>query len=125
MPETDPQRDILKEKDLGDTSLAEVSAFVGPDATVEYHPGVIPATFDGLETLTFAFSHVDVDIYRSVRDCCEFIYPRTMRGGIILFDDYGIAACPGARQAVDEFFRDKPEYPLVLHTGQAIVIRRP
>lgn len=39
----------------------------------------------------------------------------------MLFDDYGFPTCPGARQAVDEFFDDKPETPLVLPTKQAIV----
>ena len=41
----------------------------------------------------------------------------------MVFDDYGFASCPGARKAVDEFFNDKPERPLVLPTAQAIVMR--
>jgi hypothetical protein len=41
----------------------------------------------------------------------------------MLFDDYGFPACPGARKAVDEFFRDRPEAPVVLATGQAVVIK--
>jgi O-methyltransferase len=108
--------------DFRDTSLEAVMEFVGGNR-VEYHPGFIPDTFRGLEDRRFSFSHIDVDIYKSVWDCCEFVYPRTPAGGVMLFDDYGLPSCPGARAAVDEFFADKPEFPLVLRTGQAIVIR--
>jgi hypothetical protein len=44
-------------------------------------------------------------------------------GGVILFDDYGQPSCPGARTAVDEYFQDKPEQPLVQTYGQAIVFK--
>lgn len=122
MPSPDPRLDRHREADFRDTSLDAVSQFVGGDR-VEYHPGLIPDTFRGLEDKRFAFAHIDVDLYKSVRDCCAFVYPRTPARGIMLFDDYGLPSCPGARAAVDEFFADKPEFPLVLRTGQAIVIK--
>ena len=123
MPETDPERDLHKAQDFADTSVSAVSAFVGTEPWLEYHPGFIPDSFRGHEQRRFAFAHVDVDIYRSIYDCCEFIYPRLNNGGLMLFDDYGVASCPGARAAVDAFFADKPEVPLVLGTGQAVVFR--
>ena len=43
----------------------------------------------------------------------------------MIFDDYGFPTCPGARQAVDEFFADKREVPFVLPTGQAVVFVQP
>jgi O-methyltransferase len=123
MPKADPRRDVHREDDFADTSVETVSAFVGGGQRVVYHQGLIPHTFHGLEDMQLSLSHIDVDIYQSVSDCCAFIYPRTMPGGIILFDDYGLPSCPGARQAVDEFFADKPEFPIVLRTAQAIVFR--
>ena len=126
MPETDAARDWHRSGDFGDTSLDAVESVVravsAPDS-VHFHPGLIPATFEGLADHRIAFCHCDLDIYRSIIDCCEFIYPRTLPGGFLVFDDYGMPSCPGARQAVDEFFRDKPEEPLVLPTGQAVVFR--
>jgi O-methyltransferase len=123
MPPTDPSRDWHRQNDFRDTSVETVSGFVGREDKICLHKGLIPETFEGLEQSRFAFSHIDVDLYRSVRDCCLFVYPRTVTGGIILFDDYGLPSCPGARQAVDEFFSDRPEFPLVLRTGQAVVFR--
>jgi hypothetical protein len=41
----------------------------------------------------------------------------------ILFDNYGFPSCPGARHAVDEFFRDKAEFPIVLASGQCVIIK--
>ncbi len=123
MPRTNMTLDIHREKDFLDTSVEAVSAFIGIEESILYHDGLIPDTFKGLENTRFAFAHIDVDIYQSVLDCCRFIYPRVVPGGILIFDDYGFASCPGARVAVDTFFKDKPEIPFVLHSGQAIVFR--
>jgi O-methyltransferase len=123
MPETDAKRDLHRKDDFADTSVEAVSSFVGKEDWIRYHAGFIPDTFQGLESMRIAFAHVDVDIHRSIIDSCAFIYPRLLQGGIMVFDDYGVASCPGARAAVDEFFADKPEVPLVLRTGQAVVFR--
>lgn len=128
MPATDPARDLHRAGDFADTSLESVRARVlsVPGVVrerVDFHPGWIPATFAGAALDRIALAHIDVDIHRSVLDCCEYLYPRVVDGGFMVFDDYGFPTCPGARAAVDEFFRDKPERPLVLPTGQAIVFR--
>ncbi len=122
MPETDAEKDRHHRGDFSETSLQAVQQRVPHSERVAFHAGVIPQTFAGMENSRLAFAHVDVDIYHAVRDCCAFIYPRLLPGGFMVFDDYGFPSCPGARQAVDEFFRDKPEVPLVLPTGQAVVI---
>jgi O-methyltransferase len=123
MPETDATLDMHRQGDFSDTSLEAVRRVVGNPERVEFHPGWIPDTFRGLENAAIALAHVDVDIYQSVRDCCAFLYPRVTPGGVMIFDDYGFPTCPGARKAVDAFFANKLETPLVLPTGQAIVLR--
>ena len=69
--------------------------------------------------------HVDVDLYRPTLDACEYFYPRLVPGGVLLFDEYGFPAARGERDAVDEYFADKSESPIVLPTGQAIVLKLP
>lgn len=125
MPATDPERDLHRAGDFSATSLEGVRRTVGADDFIHYHPGLIPGTFQGLDSLRFSLCHIDLDIYQAILDACTFAYPRLSFGGFMVFDDYGFASCPGARKAVDEFFADKPEAPIVLPTGQAVVFRAP
>lgn len=125
MPQTDPERDIFRQGDFGDTSYEEVKEFLAPLPHVRLYPGFFPDTTKPVVDQRFRLVHIDVDIYRSVRDCCDFFYPRLVPGGILVFDDYGYPKCPGAKEAVDEFFRTLPETPLYTANGQAIVHRLP
>lgn len=116
-------KDFHHEGDFSDISLNVVRRNVGHTGFVHFHQRKIPDTFDNNDQQRIAFAHIDVDIYQSIHDCCHHIYPRLSPGAMMVFDDYGFPSCPGARKAVDEFFHDKPERPLVLPTAQAIVIR--
>lgn len=124
MPPTDAQRDWHKAGDFADTSLETVEHNLRDYADrVEIRKGFIPDTFAGLGDEEISFCHVDVDIYTSIMDTLEFVWPRLSVGGVIVFDDYGFPTCPGAREAVDLFFQGKRAVPLCLHTGQAIVFK--
>jgi len=125
MPETDKRVDLHNRGDFADTSLKAVRRLIGQCEHVVFHPGWIPETFAGMEGSIIALAHIDLDVYRSVWDSCEFIYPRLANSAVMLFDDYGFPTCPGARRAVDELFCEKPEVPIVLPTGQAAVIKLP
>jgi O-methyltransferase len=123
MPETNSQNDLHRKGDFSDTHYEDVVKRVNQSLNIRFHKGYIPDTFKGLEQSQIAFAHIDVDIHKSIIDCCEFIYPKMTSGGFMIFDDYGFPSCPGARKAVDTFFSDKKEYPLILSTGQAIVFK--
>ncbi len=86
--------------------------------------GWMPQRFHEVAEFNFSLVHIDVDLYQPTRDSLEFFYPRVVRSGIILMDDYGFVTCPGAKRAADEFFADKPESILMLTTGQAMVTRQ-
>ena len=123
MPETDAGKDLHHKGDFADTSLESVQHLVGTSPMIHYYPGFFPATSGPIEQYPFCFVHIDVDIYRSVLDSCDFFYPRMTKGGIMVFDDYGFESCPGAKLAVDQFFADKHERPWYLPTGQCVVIK--
>ncbi len=123
IPHSDPGRDIIKKGDFKNTSLESVKSYLGDLKNIFFYQGLFPASAKSLENLKFSLAHIDVDIYKSVVDCCAFFYPRIEKGGIMIFDDYGHLCCPGAKTAVDEFFSDKVEKPCYLPTGQCIVIR--
>ena len=95
------------------------------DDVSEIRKGWIPDTFDGLEDRSYAFVHIDVDLYQSTLDCLAYFYPRLVPGAVVLFDDYGFPAACGERHAVDEFLADKRESPISLPTGQAMMLKLP
>ncbi len=126
IPESaDKSMDGLEGGELSDTSEDEVRAYLKAYPWVRFHTGWIPETFDeSVESKRFSFVHIDVDIYQSTYDCMEFFYPRLVKGGIILCDDYGLLAFKtAARAAIDEFLESRPERPIQLGTSQCVVIK--
>jgi hypothetical protein len=83
------------------------------DLPIKLHVGFFEETLPRLiaSGKRFCFVHIDCDIYESYRCCLEKLYEATVPGGVILFDEYRCPVWPGATQAVDEFFADKPEKP--------------
>jgi O-methyltransferase len=71
----------------------------------------------------FRFCHIDVDVYESAKEIVDWIWPRLVPGGIIVYDDYGFHCCVGITRFVNEE-RRKPDR-LVIHNlnGHAIVIK--
>ena len=92
---------------------------------IQYHRGWIPERFDDVSHKTFSFVHVDVDLFQPTRDALHFFYERLAPGGVLLCDDYGSLACPGAKKAFDELTAAKPEGSVVhLPTGQGFITKR-
>ena len=94
---------------------------------------------------TICFAHLDGDLYSSIKESLEGIYPRLSKGAIVVIDDYcdpelvqriqkGINTneysrktgrkcklkniLPGIKKACDEFFKDKPEKMSMLIAGE-------
>ena len=120
-----PKRDQCRPDDLPEVTVEKIRERLAGYEGVRLHAGLLPDTFAGLESSEIALAHVDVNFYQSVWACCAFIYDRLLPGGVMVFDDYGYASCPGTRRAVDAFFDDRPEVPLILPTAQALVIKLP
>lgn len=126
MPETSlPQRDYHSPGDFSDTSLSRVSKRLHQYSFCDFHPGFMPDTFAEVADVTqYSFVHVDVDIYPSALVCCQWFWPRMVPGGMMIFDDYGFYPYRyAAKAAVDDFFAKCVEKPIVLPTGQAVVIK--
>lgn len=112
-----------KEGDLR-SSLAVIQERLSSYPFVRYHPGWIPSRFPDVSEKRFCFVHLDVDLYRPTLDSMAFFYPRLVPGGILLCDDYGFSTCPGAKKAVDEYMRGRPEKVVHVPTGQGFIIKR-
>lgn len=123
---------VTELRDLGhtvklfsDTSLEQVRRFIGAGRdTVQFHQGFFPESIPAtLGSETFAFVHLDADLYDPTLAGLRFFYPRVPRRGILVIHDYN--AWPGARRAVDEFFADKPEFPVPMpdKSGSAVIVK--
>ena len=69
-----------------------------------------------------ALAHVDGDWYESTMTCLERISPHLVEGGRIVIDDYFMWS--GCREAVDEYFADRPGYR-VEHRAKVHIVRVP
>lgn len=69
--------------------------------------GFFPQSFAAYDNGPIALLHADVDLYQSYKDVLEKFEPHVVSGGIIMFDEYRVAAWPGATQAIDEYFGDR------------------
>ena len=91
----DGMPDSLAEDEAGflnvfaDNSLTDVQRLLSNNPDSFVHQGIFPeCASEQIRGLTFRFAHIDVDIERSILDCCEFVYPRLAPGGVMVFDDY-------------------------------------
>jgi len=117
-------RDQHNPGDFGDTSLDDVKKLLYRFSMIKFYPGIIPDTFKDVANKQFSFVHIDVDIFPTMLECSKFFYNHLVRGGILLFDDYGFPSYKNAaKAAIDEFFKDKPENPITLQTGQCFIIK--
>lgn len=69
---------------------------------VEFHQGFFPATAADLAETRFAFVHIDGDLYQTTLAAIAWFWPRMVPGGVMVFDDYKWANCPGVERAIRE-----------------------
>ncbi len=113
----------ISKKLFSDTSIEHVKKIISSkNDNVFYYKGYFPDTIPvDFRKKTFAFVHLDADLYEPVYTGLDFFYSRMSKGGYILIHDYN--AWIGARKAVDEFFHKKPEIPIPMpdKSGSALI----
>ncbi len=93
---------------MSETSVAWVSdlMFSLNLTNVRIVPGIFPGSFtDTVESISFA--HIDVDVYRSCREAFEWIWPKLLPRGIVVFDDYGFPDAPGITLCINEIVEER------------------
>ncbi|OGW47564.1 MAG: hypothetical protein A2Y66_03175 [Nitrospirae bacterium RBG_13_41_22] len=91
---------------------------------IKYYKGWVPERFPEVKDKRFSFVHIDVDLYQPTYDSFRFFYPRLIRDGLMVFDDYGCIHFPGAKRAIDQCVAmlDHPFF-IPLPSGQAFLIK--
>lgn len=93
-----------------------------PADRVHYIKGLVEDTLPETAPDRIALLRLDTDWYQSTRHELVHLYPRVVRKGVVIVDDYG--HFQGARQAVDEFFAGRDLAPYlhrIDYTGRLLV----
>ena len=99
----------------GVASLAEVrGTFLStgyPAERLIFVEGMVETTVPANTPANLALLRLDTDWYDSTRVALRHLYPKLVQGGVLIIDDYGHYR--GQRQAVDEYFAEIGEKPLL------------
>lgn len=115
----------VKSDQFSDTNVESVKNFIQPNENLFIYKGYFPENLPkDFSKIKFAFVHLDADLYDPTMEGLKNFYNKITSGGIILIHDYN--SWIGARAAVDEFFKNKPENPIPMpdKSGSAIIIKQ-
>ena len=89
---------------------------------ITYHVGYIPEslTYNPKLKENIVYLHIDLNSAKATLATLEYFYTQIIKGGIILFDDYGWEGFGDTKEIIDKFFHNKPGILLKLPTSQAI-----
>jgi len=92
---------------------------------VIYHQGYIPDSFSKppQSPNQIVYLAIDLNSAKPTIDALDFFFSKLVKGGIIIFDDYGWAGWEDTKKAIDAYLFDKPGILMKLPTGQAIYYR--
>jgi O-methyltransferase len=81
------------------------------ESDVRYVRGRVEDTIPAEVPAEIGLLRLDTDWYASTKHELEHLWPRLSEGGVLIVDDYGY--WQGARDAVDEYFRDRDLHVLL------------
>ena len=86
-------------------------------------PGFIPDTLSSLNTDKICFASIDLNCVEPEKEALDFTWDRLVRGGIIIFDDYGFSGHLSQKLAHDKFAEKNNTLIYTNPTGQGILIK--
>ncbi len=75
MPCSDKAKDHFRKSDLHDTDFKIVQEYMADCSNIVFYKGLFSSIWSQILDRQFCFVHVDVDLYQSVYECSEFLYP--------------------------------------------------
>lgn len=86
-------------------------------------PGYVPNTLEKLTTDKVSFVSIDFNCVEPEAAALHFIWDKVVKGGIIIFDDYGFPGHDPQKEAHDKFAEEKGCLIYNSPTGQGILIK--
>jgi O-methyltransferase len=128
--------DAMQEKGLLDTEIGHVGNYSKLDINITkknlkefennltFHVGYIPESLIPEKSPeSISYMHIDLNSATPTLKALEFFHPKLVKGGVILFDDYGQEEYIETKNVIDKFFSDKPGLLLKFPTSQAVYFR--
>lgn len=78
----------------------------------------LPRFLEERKDIRFSFIYLDVDLYSPTKLGIELLYPRLLKGGIMVFDQYNVAHWTGETSSVHELLGDDVQIHGVPFTRQ-------
>jgi hypothetical protein len=107
---SDPDADAVKMAHAYKGNYAEIVDMIRLyelDGSIKIHKGLIeetlPAFLDGNKAQSFSLVYCDTDLYQSTKLILDYVHPRIVAGGLIIFDEWNMATYPGEGVAANEF----------------------
>lgn len=101
--------DEAGESSISKSQLLVVAKKKGIKTPVELVAGdvlkTVPAYLKAHPNLKIALLNLDTDIYEPAVTILKYLYPRIVKGGILISDDYKVF--PGETKAIDDYFKGK------------------
>ena len=86
--------------------------------------GIFPdETGNQAEDLEFRFCHIDVDVYDSAKGVLQWVWPRLVPGGVVVYDDYGFSSTAGITKHVEEEMHHADRVFIHNLNGHAVFIK--
>ncbi|MCW4117001.1 TylF/MycF family methyltransferase [Aurantimonas sp. MSK8Z-1] len=85
--------------------------------------GAIPGTLGTVDIPRVSYLCIDMNFVEPERAALEFFWPRLVKGGLVVFDDYGWKQCRRQKDAHDEWARRTGVEIMLLPTGQGLLIK--
>lgn len=90
-----------------------------------FHKGYFPETTHGVDEQNYLFVNLDFDLYNPTLEGLRYFYPRMVKHGVILVDDYFLPGYLGIPNAIHDFEMELGcqlvKLPIGDHCGIAIV----
>ncbi len=119
------ENDNFSESLFKNVKYPDVVEYLKENKNVVIRKGYFPDTIESEILDVFCFVHFDGDSYQTCIDTMEFFYPRLIKGGVMILDDYKSKWCPGIDTAIKEYagiigLEIKVE---ILTQGQGLIIK--
>ncbi len=97
------------EQSISKSQMLKVFKHKGIDKSIELVKGditkTVPEYVKSHPELKISLLNIDTDIYEPSVTILKYLYPKVVKGGVVIFDDYGVF--PGETKAVDEYFKNE------------------